>query len=148
MSYYAGPLVLMGIFFIYAHLFSSATRALNKGWVFLQAADKQRFYVPTMYKPHRRHHCYILQSSQFLVTPLRSIRPPRSSNNVSPAVALTFLQAFPTISASSSIILIHFPLGFPLLCCLWGFQLKAGFALAKESYVNVCLVLFLFHSLI
>jgi len=57
---YADPFVLMGIsFFIYAHFFSNATRALNKGWMFLQGADKkQKLYVPTMYKPHRRHHCW------------------------------------------------------------------------------------------
>jgi hypothetical protein len=40
----------MGIsFFIYAHFFSNATRALNKCWVYLQAADKkEKFYVPNL----------------------------------------------------------------------------------------------------
>jgi hypothetical protein len=54
-----------------------------------------------------------------------------------PAISLTSLQAVPTVSASSSIVLPEPFIRLPLLHCPWVFQLKACFSETEKFLFNV-----------
>ena len=54
-----------------------------------------------------------------------------------PAISLTSLQAVPTVSASSSIVLPEPFISLPLLHCPWVFQLKACFSEAEKFLLSV-----------
>ena len=61
----------------------------------------------------------------------------RASTQQIDQTQLTSLQAVPTVSASSSIVLHEPFISLPLLHCLWVFQLKACFSEAEKFLLNI-----------
>jgi hypothetical protein len=65
-----------------------------------------------------------------------------------PAISLTSLQAVPTVSAFSSIVLTKPFISLPPLHCPWVFQLKACFSEAEKFLLSLCPIHIHFRSLV